>query len=125
MGGAVETTSFMPSLTLAVQARALHLRGRGNPVLARCVLGGGAPLVLAPLASQRDLYRGAPIDVSAADRVLDLAPEAFPQPAPFDHQFDATEGEVVGGEGRQRVGPLRPADGLQVEPGHQPVNRDL
>src|SRR6202035_158246 len=93
--------------------------------LAGFALFGAAPLVFPALAPQDDLHRRAPIDVSAPDRLLDLAPVRFPKPAPFDPTCAAHEGAVVAGQDRARVGPLSLADSREVEPGHQPVGRDL
>src|SRR2546429_8208194 len=84
------------------------------------------PLLELPSPPTQDhLHRRAPIDVAAGDRLLRLPPERFPQPAAFDYQLDALQGEVVWTQGGDGVRSLRLADGLEVEPGHQPVGWDL
>src|SRR5256885_7158811 len=115
------------SLTVPADAPTLTLpqRERGILKLARLREAGIAPLVFAPVTTERDLDGRALIDVSASDRLLDLAPEGLAQPAPLDHELEPRQGEALGGQRRRGIGALGVADGVKVQPGHQPVGRDL
>src|SRR5437016_14044353 len=81
---------------------------------------GIAPLVFAPVTTERDLDGRALIDVSASDRLLDLAPEGLAQPAPLDHELEPRQREALGGQGCRGIGALGLADGVKVQPGHPP-----
>src|SRR5205823_8941600 len=93
--------------------------------LARFGQVGVAPLVFAALTTQGDLDGGTPIDVSAADRLFDLAPVWLSQPAPLHHELEPGKREALGGQRRRAIGALSLANRLEVQPRHEPVGRDL
>ena len=63
-------------------------------------------LVLATVATERDLDGAALVDEAASDGLADLVPKRLPDPAPLHDEFDAAEAQACGAERDDRVRPL-------------------